>query len=275
MNDDIKKIADAAAEALKLAPDLYKDAAQPTAQESGKLLGRIPRLINAALAPLDVWILNKEYNIEETKKILAKKLEKIDSKKIVPPEPYVGVPALQAIAYSMNSEELRNMYANLLANSMNADQKDNVHPSFVEVVKQLSPFDAKLLRLLATIIKHVSFIKASYPIIKLRIQKSEHETQGLDIIKHIISPSFGVTNDNCSKYAISIDNLIRLNLITVTYESSLVKEKAYDEILNSDLIKELEPLLPTLNEDFPYIKITKGILKITDLGQSFMDICIE
>lgn len=52
------------------------------------------------------------------------------------PEAYVAVPALQAISYSMNSEELRNMYANLLAKAIDIDEKDKVHPAFVELIKQ-------------------------------------------------------------------------------------------------------------------------------------------
>ena len=48
--------------------------------------------------------------------------------KIVEPEPYVAVPAIQAISYAMNSDELRNLYANLLAKSMIKDTKDTVHP---------------------------------------------------------------------------------------------------------------------------------------------------
>ena len=55
---------------------------------------------------------------------------------------------MQAISYSMNSEELREMYSNLLAKSMNSDAKTLVHPSFVEIIKQLSPFDARFLKLL-------------------------------------------------------------------------------------------------------------------------------
>ena len=103
---------------------------------------RIPRAINAALSPLRQWIAQREYNVAETEKLLAKKLENIEPEKIVSPEPYVAVPALQAISYSMNSDELRELYANLLAKSMCIDTKNSVHPSFVEIIRQMSPLDA-------------------------------------------------------------------------------------------------------------------------------------
>lgn len=67
----------------------------------------------------------------ETEKLLEQKLKNIDEEKIVSPESYVAVPAIQAISYSMNSDELRNLYANLLAKAMVTPTKDAVHPSFV------------------------------------------------------------------------------------------------------------------------------------------------
>ena len=146
MPEGLDKLAGAIGDTLKTAPTLYEDALQPTIQEVGKFVARIPRAINAAFAGLDKWILNKEYAIDETKKLLEKKLENVDPDKIVEPEAYVAVPAIQAISYSMNSEELRNLYANLLAKAMNSDTKDLVHPSFVEIIKQMSPTDALILK---------------------------------------------------------------------------------------------------------------------------------
>lgn len=113
MSDGFDRFLKATGEAIEKVPEIYDDGLKPTVQEGGKLIARIPRAINAALSGCDIWILNKEYNIEEIKKLLAKKLENVPIEKIVPPEPYIAVPALQAISYSMNNEELRELYANL------------------------------------------------------------------------------------------------------------------------------------------------------------------
>ncbi|WP_142413085.1 DUF4393 domain-containing protein [Hathewaya massiliensis] len=271
MLNSVDKFAEATEKVLEVAPKLYDDVIQPSAQESGKLLGRIPRVINAVLAPLDIWILNKEYNIEETKKLLAKKLENVSTEKIVPPEPYVAVPALQAISYSMNNIELRNMYANLLANSMNVDEKDNVHPSFVEIIKQLSPFDANLLKLFSIMGQST---KPSYPIIKLRSQISKEDSSGIDRVYHILSPSFGISINNYIQYSISIDNLIRLHLVKADYDRSFVDKTYYNDILNSDLVTKLNQTLP-IAPNYTYVNDKEGVLTITDLGQAFINICVS
>ena len=126
--------------------DIYNDLAKPSVKNTGELISLIPRAIRSALEPLEMWILKKEFNIEETKKLLEIKLSKINPENIVTPEPYVAVPTIQAISYVMNNNELRNMYANLLASSMNKEVKDNVHPAYVEIIKQLTPDECRILK---------------------------------------------------------------------------------------------------------------------------------
>ena len=50
---------------------IYNDLLQPTVSETGKILGRIPQLINAALLPLDCWIAKRQNHLEKTKQLLA------------------------------------------------------------------------------------------------------------------------------------------------------------------------------------------------------------
>lgn len=265
MCNGINELAGSFGKALEAAPDLYDDALKSTVQETGKTLSRIPRLINAVLAPLDIWILNKEYNIEETKKLLAKKLENVEPEKIVSPESYVAVPALQAISYSMNSEELRNMYANLLANSMNSDTKDSVHPAFVEIIKQLSPLEAKLLKSFS--------LETDLPIITIHCSNDVLHRTGFDCFKHILSPEFGINIDNYTPFAVAIDNLIRLNLILVDYDSGFTDKALYDPILNSKFLAEIKERISSFETNY-YCINKNGTLTLSYLGQSFTHICI-
>ena len=173
MPEGLNKLAGAIGDTLKATPTIYKDALQPTVQEVGKFAARIPRAINAAFSGIDKWILNKEYAIDETKKLLAQKLENVEPEKIVTPEPYVAIPAIQSISYSMNSDELRNLYANLLAKAMNSDTKDLVHPSFVEIIKQMSPIDSLVFK---TIME-----RKANPLIDLVYEKTKESNLQLHI----------------------------------------------------------------------------------------------
>lgn len=272
MANGINEFLDAAGQATKVFPKLYEDGLQQTVQETGKILARIPRAINAAFSPLDKWVENKLYNVEETKKLLAKKLENVDPDKIVTPEAYVAVPALQAIAYSMNSEELRNLYANLLANSMQVDKKDFLHPCFVEIIKQLSPFDAKVLKLLS---EDKDGITDFYPII--RIYRVNDSGTGMIFRQNIPEPTFNISREIFDSFEISIDNLHRLNLISVDYSEGIADKSLYDEITNTqlynDLISEMKLIKNYPDYNKPYNE--PGSIYFSAIGLLFIKICLE
>ena len=165
----------------------------------------------------------------------------------------------------MNSKELRNMYANLLANSMNSDTKDSVHPAFIEIIKQLSPFEAKLMKSFSA--------KTDWPIIAISLSTDALNRSGFDCLKHMLSPEFGVNAENYTTFAIAIDNLIRLNLILVDYSSGFTDKTLYDPILNSNSFIEIKEYISSLDTD-NYCFNKNGTLTLSYLGQSFTHICI-
>ena len=61
----------------ELANKIYDDGLKDTIKETSNVISLVPRAIKAALEPLEIWILKKEYNIKETKLLLEKKLYKL------------------------------------------------------------------------------------------------------------------------------------------------------------------------------------------------------
>lgn len=259
----------------KTKEQIYDDGLKAPISETGKLLERIPRAINAALSDIDIWIAKKEYNVESTKKTLAIKLEAIDPNKIVSPEPYVAVPAIQAISYCMNSEELHTLYANLLSKAMVSDTKEKVHPSFIEIIKQMSPNDAVVLK---------EFSKSETPVPTatltivmkangLRIMGAPFEVkESLKLISNIKSDLLSE-----DQIIISIDNIKRLGLITLE-TTQLSGETTYDYVKQSEHYSQTYDYFTELNESeqtAESIRINKKCLALTPLGQLFIDICIN
>ena len=117
-----------------LANEVYTDVAKPTLKSVGNIISLPFKAIDAALTPLKKWIDTKNYNYEQTRQLLAEKLKNVEEEKIIEPEAYVAVPALQQLSYSYDSKDLREMYANLLASSMNLEKKKFVHPAFVDII---------------------------------------------------------------------------------------------------------------------------------------------
>ena len=249
-------------EILKLVPKVYDDALKSTVQETGKTIALIPKAINVALSPLRKWIAEKEYIIAETEKLLAKKLQNIDQDKIVTPEAYVAIPAIQAISYSMNSVELRNLYANLLANSMNKDTKDNVHPSFVEIIKQMSPLDAKVFKLICE--------SEINPLIDLSIS---YKDGGNNYYKYNISR---ITLYSYEDICISIDNLTRLGLIEIPLGRSYTNKETYKFVRDTSSYKRIKKELENINKGkIDEIEEDEKYIKKTSLAKIFYEMCIK
>lgn len=256
----LDKLAEGIGKTIETVPDLYDDAFKPTTQESGKTLALIPRAVNAALVPLRQWIAEREYKLAETEKLLAQKLEHVGEDKIVTPEAYVAVPALQAISYSMDSEELRNLYANLLAKAMNIDTKSKVHPGFLETIKQLAPEDALLF-------KHI-FPLQYRPIIDVRLELSNGG------YKTLAKYCNTFVNSNLSDYGLSFDNLIRLGLIEIPLNESYNNDTIYDHVLS---ILKLQYNPEQYIQNYPNatnITYSKGRVIITAYGQAFYNTCV-
>ena len=60
MTNETNPIISSIGKVIEKNPQIYEDALKPTAVETGKLAGRIPRTINAIFAGLDKWILKRE-----------------------------------------------------------------------------------------------------------------------------------------------------------------------------------------------------------------------
>jgi hypothetical protein len=75
---------------------------------------------------------------------IAARLKNVPNEKIVEPNPRIAVPAVQSLVYSMDDEYIKEMFATLIATDMNADTKRSAHPAFVEIIRQMTPQDAKL-----------------------------------------------------------------------------------------------------------------------------------
>lgn len=260
MPKGLDKLAEGVGKAVETVPDLYDDAFKSVSQESGKTLALIPRAINAALVPLRQWIAEREYKLAETEKLLAKKLQYVGEDKIVTPEAYVAVPALQAISYSMDNKELRNLYANLLAKSMVTDTKTLVHPSFVETIKRMSPLDA--------IIYKIVMETKVRPLITI----SERSRNGGNY--PIYENCSWIQNYSLKECCTSFDSLAHLGLIQLPLVGYST-EDVYNVVKQNPLFREAELMVKKNLPKGRTLYHEKRFIKIDELSKLFYNICVS
>ncbi|NMA65599.1 MAG: DUF4393 domain-containing protein [Clostridiaceae bacterium] len=284
MGSGFERFLEGMGKVLEIAPQVYDDGIKPTVVEAGKLAALPLRCARAALVGVECWISQREYKREEMGVILASKLKNINPKSIVPPEQHVFIPALQAISYCMDNEELKNMFANLLAKSMIKEYTNYVHPSFVEIIKQMSPLDAQNLKLFKD--------KGSLPIcdyVLLRNKTQEEfenaleeedmpalfETDGLTVKSSVFMANKNESNQNNS--ALSISSLLRLGLLEKAKDSVFPTKVLNKDILNYQSFKEEFDTLKTryLTEEPNFkLNVIVSSLNLTEIGQKFIEICL-
>lgn len=134
----------------KIAPAVYDDLLKPAIKELGEgALLPLAKTVGHLLSP----ILAFNYLASAARAWLPVRVAKILSERgisePVAPAPSVSGPALMNLVFSIEIEELREMYAQLLASAMDPESRESVLPAFATVVQQLSPDEALLLRRLA------------------------------------------------------------------------------------------------------------------------------
>lgn len=192
--------------------------------------------------------------------MLEEKLNSISPDIIVQPESYIAVPVLQAISYCVDNEELRNMYANLLASSMILNVKNKVHPSYVEIIKQLSPDEAKILAFLyKTKLEPVIYLmnKQSNPVMNESL---------MEVYSLIAEKANCEVVSNIQEY---FENLERLNLIDDCPDNLVNITNAYDDLMRHPLV--IERMSRRLS-DYDMIK---AFTVLTKYGYSFCEVCLK
>lgn len=238
----------------------YDDIAHPTAKSVGNTLSLVPRTVGVWLGKWEKWIINGEESIKLTAQAVHDKAAQIPEEKLSEPESYVAVPAIQQLSYCYDSKELREMYANLLVSSMNIDTKYNVHPSFVDIIKQLTPDEAKFL-------KHISNGN-SYPLLGVDIKGSSggHKT----VIKNFTNMAYGVCD--CPEAIFSyLDNLERLKLIDIYSDKWFTNELPYKSLEGHSYIQALVNSLVEAGQKYDF---SKGMFELTSFGRDFIKVCL-
>ena len=234
--------------------------AYPIVKPVGEVLGFLPQTLMTTLCEWRKWLINGEESLKLTADAIEAKVKAIPENKLVEPEPYVAIPAIQQISYCQNSDVLRDLYANLLVASMNADTKWEVHPSYVDIIKQLNPDEAKYLKSLP------NQILILHPLIDVNFSIG-NKTRGTNpIISNFTD--YNIDKLEHPEYICSyIDNLVRLNLIEIPAEQWLTDANLYKSLETHPLIQN--PINIGNGEVKINYQYKHKLFRLTNLGVNF------
>lgn len=203
-----------------------------------------------------------DYFANDFEKDMAEKLADVPEESITAPKPSLAAPAMQQLAFSLDEPDLKEMYLSLLATASDSRKTDSAHPSFVEIIKQLSANELSVLSRILT--RHDRYT----PIVRLKLVTAEQE--GFNVLaQHIIQD-----NDELSGLPLYskhlptyVDNWVRLGLVEVNYTSWVTPPDAYDWVEARPETQRWKERLEV--EEGKTVTFDKGIVYPTAFGLSF------
>lgn len=259
---NINATIDAVTGLVKAVP-VYQDAVQPAAKELGKSLETVARAVNVALLPLKgiVW------SFEKIEKLFIPKVEErlkdVPPEDIITPKANVAGPALEALRYTGDEESLSDMYANLIATAMDKRIASGAHPAFVEIIKQLTPDEAKLLAFLLG--------PDICPLVTLRAVRDSGGHRDVYVNVSLFGEKAGLEyHDLTSVY---LDNLCRLGLTHIPEGTTYSDDRAYAELEASPLVLSLKGEVEKAFNN--KCELYRGLVRTTALGKQFGKVCIK
>lgn len=249
---------------VEFSREVADDLVRPTSKSIGDNLGL---LVDGVMGWIGVWgrkqKINQEVYLEKYKESIYSGLNKIPNDKLVEPEIKIVGPAIEASKFYIGEEECREMFARLIVASCNQDTTNKVHPSFVEILKQISGDEARILTKLSY------DINGNFPIADLK-QKNESGTY------EIITSNFtDVGYDICAnkeKIPAYFENLDRLKIIDINSGAWITDLRWYEGINNHPVVHQKKEMVEARGG---YFEIKKKYFRITSYGKDFINTCVR
>lgn len=208
------------------------------------------------------WLSAKQekYYAETFSIELAEKMVRVEVDDIIPPDPNVGVQAVEGLSYSLDSPVLKDLYLTLLATASDQTRQGDAHPGFASIIRQLSAREAVHLPDVLNLENHGA-------IANVTLTNSDGGERYL--ARHVPSLTDDETGEMIVEPNMSsmIDNWIRLGLAVTSYQSWSPDGSAYD------FMKERPEYLQWRDhyaeDETVRVGIQRGMIYPTDFGRQF------
>ena len=205
------------------------------------------------------FLMNRKEKCKKLYDDFDKEKSNIPTEFLIEPKDSIVLPTLRTAILYVDDDEIRTLFSKLLASAFDSRKISHIHPCFVEIIKQLSPFDARILMNIHDNMDFHGIVATS----KNR-EYSLVETSMLTDMKSI------------ELIDMSISNLKRLGIIHIDSSTTPLYRGEEDECISMDFP---EPL----NQSSKICKILENNslngytvnAYITNLGNDFLKTCID
>ena len=248
----------------EIAKDIVEDLVRPTSKSIGNNIGLA---VDGVMGWIGYWgkkqAIKREEYLEKYKQKIAENIYKIPENQLKEPSTRILGPAIEASKFFIEEEEFREIFAKLISSECDVNMSKFVHPSFVDIIKQLSSLDARLLKMFGYC--------STFPCVEIyekhcdgAITPCKYLLLDFKEYNNIFSPEEEIqltkSVDNLSRLGLMIKNK---NVIELNYEYNLFKDhwiyKSMEEKINIDST----------------IKLRKYRIELTEFGKDFAKCCFQ
>lgn len=246
--------------------EVYGDLLKPGVSQVGQAIGTLLGYGNTILMPLALKNEKSKITIQSNLNKYRQKLEEISEENIQSVVPEIGVPILEKLMY-VSDETLVELYTELLAKASDKEQCESTHPSFVNIINNLSPKEVKILELIYE--KHLAIVS-----VNVIADDSSHPVEQIsELILDV-----DIYDENATAH---ISNLIGLGLIDMNFNVQFSAAQRYERL--EEIIKETYSNAPTELKDVEIIShlmkgnvsFSRGTIKISSFGGLFLKACTK
>jgi hypothetical protein len=247
--------------AKNLIPKLYDDVVQPSAREVGRVGAEV---VSRLLDPVKGLVWGYDQIRARLTELLEPRLAHVPKERHQAPPKMLAGPVFESLRFAEDEPHVIELYANLLATSMDSARVRYAHPSFVEIIRQLAPDEA---RIAVYLYRHgeqtgvsVDIDESVYPFLPRQIVRLFTRLPMLAGCEH---------PDLSEAY---FDNLVRLGVVEILNTAMRIRGEEYHELMGD--AERLE-LLETLRRR-DGARTGKGYgfgartIRLTALGEQFM-----
>lgn len=202
------------------------------------------------------WTQIQDYTVTAIQEILVTRA--VPDEYLSSPRLDIAVPAIEAMRYS----SLKREFALLIASTMDTERADDAHPSFIEILKQLTSDEIRMISCFPELGQVLPFANINY---------TDRSGRILSSLRYIVPEFLAEACERRRALGSYIDNLLRLNIIAAPSHLSISDERFYRELLAQPFIAAFEATVPAKLK----ANIDRRVIALSDFGHMFRKCCIE
>lgn len=236
---------------------------EPAAKAAANIVNISAQAVEAALSPLYLLIWGADKIKAWLNKDVAEHLKNVPDENLITPDPSIAGPAIEAMRFIGNNDELKELFSKLLATSMDSRVSQDAHPSYVDLIKQLNSDEAKILKY----IKSNQLTDSNLPLIDVRKKIGGNSYE--NVITNFSNISYLSGCRSPERIPAYLDNLARLKIIEIPNSQHLQEEKWYKNLEDHP---QITPFLPPKMHN---TEALKKMMRLTNYGKMFMAGCVS